>query len=361
MVPGKNTLALRQYRAEGRDRWAVHRWHDAVPALLQISLVLFFCGLIDFSWHTSRGITAITISTLSAALGVFLFITIMPLVNSQCPYRSLPSWVALFIWRWFCRMVRIVGTSFIRGFDASFRRESDSDVSDRPVIPEGLANVTSWDFFDRKRMSDAVQAESYALKTIVEVVKKQPTIETLEYVTAAVGRVDQEHMSIPMPALWTLLRGLFAGFRGLESQQDASQQLKGFELYVANGPLTPRFCRYLAYLVGDAISSPQNFPGSDKKARSLVSLLIDFTCLLAKSENSVYPIVLTMLARIMSAKVPDDYLVRLAAERMLDIASETEDGTNQKVRWNLPDGESYVATTTPHLPRLDADDYHSRC
>jgi hypothetical protein len=67
LAPGKNAVALRQYRIRGWRKARVHRWHDGIPLLLQLALILFLCGLVDLLWHTQEMIVA---ALVTAAVGL---------------------------------------------------------------------------------------------------------------------------------------------------------------------------------------------------------------------------------------------------------------------------------------------------
>jgi hypothetical protein len=94
MVPGKNTVALRQYRAQGWDRWRVRRYREMIPVLLQLALVLFLCGLVDLLWNLQSTVAIVINAVAGITVSIWLFVTLMPVVVPQCPYRSPLSWVS---------------------------------------------------------------------------------------------------------------------------------------------------------------------------------------------------------------------------------------------------------------------------
>ena len=50
-LPHKDAVALRQMRYEGLIQWHVPGILSILPLLLQLSLVLFFIGLLDLLWY----------------------------------------------------------------------------------------------------------------------------------------------------------------------------------------------------------------------------------------------------------------------------------------------------------------------
>lgn len=105
-LPHKDAVALRQMRYEGLLQWHVPEILSTLPLLLQLSLILFFGGLLDLLWS----LNSLVASCVSVVVGlVMLFLaatTILPALQQalirdrhlrvgQCPYKSPQSWLFL--------------------------------------------------------------------------------------------------------------------------------------------------------------------------------------------------------------------------------------------------------------------------
>ncbi|PFH47376.1 hypothetical protein AMATHDRAFT_67872 [Amanita thiersii Skay4041] len=100
----QKALALRQMRYEGLIAWKVPSILATLPILLQLSLVLFFAGLLDFLWTLNRAVS-IAVTIVVGLLLLFTFsTTLLPAIQSlfpgdmnlkvpQCPYKSPQSWL----------------------------------------------------------------------------------------------------------------------------------------------------------------------------------------------------------------------------------------------------------------------------
>jgi len=99
-------------RYEGLIKWHVPGILSILPLLLQLSLVLFFVGLLDLLWS----LNALVAACVSAAVGIvmlFLIVTTaLPALQyaltkdehlrvPQCPYKSPQSWLFYRAGRWF--------------------------------------------------------------------------------------------------------------------------------------------------------------------------------------------------------------------------------------------------------------------
>ena len=57
-LPHKDAVALRQMRYDGLKKWHVPGILSTLPLLLQLSLVLFFIGLLDLLWSLNTFVAA---------------------------------------------------------------------------------------------------------------------------------------------------------------------------------------------------------------------------------------------------------------------------------------------------------------
>lgn len=104
-LPHMETFAMSQMRREGLEKWQVPTILSWVSFFLQVALVLFFIGLLDFLWHLNGAKTvAIVISVFCGIAFLFLAVTTVApalqfllhpsdhLHTPQCPYKSPQAW-----------------------------------------------------------------------------------------------------------------------------------------------------------------------------------------------------------------------------------------------------------------------------
>ncbi|KAM6495101.1 hypothetical protein JOM56_009724, partial [Amanita muscaria] len=107
-----DAITIRQMRYDGLFRWKVPTIIDWLPAILQISVLLFFVGVLDLLWSIHRTVAAvITIFVGLVTVGI-IFTTAAPVIQTiidfrhfisvgndtnayviPCPYRSPLSWI----------------------------------------------------------------------------------------------------------------------------------------------------------------------------------------------------------------------------------------------------------------------------
>ncbi|KAI0263245.1 hypothetical protein BC834DRAFT_1042990 [Gloeopeniophorella convolvens] len=99
---------IRQFLFEGADGWYMSVVVDGVPALIHVSLFLFFIGLADFLFNINTP-TAIT-STILIVICAFLYIwsVIAPVHDPQSPYQSPLSGICWLLYQKIRRRTRPV-------------------------------------------------------------------------------------------------------------------------------------------------------------------------------------------------------------------------------------------------------------
>ena len=90
MVTGtsRESARLRQYRLNGLLKWRIGTIVVALPILLQLSSVLFLVGLLVLLWTLHSTVAAIASSLAASFLALFFCVTVLPVLKSDCPYRS---------------------------------------------------------------------------------------------------------------------------------------------------------------------------------------------------------------------------------------------------------------------------------
>ncbi|KAL4244648.1 hypothetical protein ABKN59_010096 [Abortiporus biennis] len=84
----RNQARVRQFRYRGVTKWRVFEIMAFLPSLLQISLILFLIGLIDFLRLVHMEVAAV----ISVLVGIWFFVyaatTFLPTIFPDCPYKS---------------------------------------------------------------------------------------------------------------------------------------------------------------------------------------------------------------------------------------------------------------------------------
>ena len=104
-IDPQDSISIRQMRWEGLTRWKVPEILSSLPMLLNLSVTLFFAGLLELLWSLETPVaTAVTV--VGSLLGGFVTATtILPCLQillisgdslqvPQCPYKSPQSWVS---------------------------------------------------------------------------------------------------------------------------------------------------------------------------------------------------------------------------------------------------------------------------
>ncbi|KXN92046.1 hypothetical protein AN958_10033 [Leucoagaricus sp. SymC.cos] len=125
-LPPKSSLGLRQMRFEGLFAWRVPEILSALPLLLQLSLLLFFAGLLDLLWDRNPIVAGVISGVVGLVVCFMGVTTVIPgaqlfftkdekLGVFQCPYKSPQSWL-------FLRITQLLVRLFIQTIPESWSR-----------------------------------------------------------------------------------------------------------------------------------------------------------------------------------------------------------------------------------------------
>ena len=87
--------------------WRVPEIMALLPILLEISLILFLVGLIDFLLLLQSTVAAIVTSLITVALLCYVAATVAPAISRHCPFRSPKSWLLVRLQRKITRWTRL--------------------------------------------------------------------------------------------------------------------------------------------------------------------------------------------------------------------------------------------------------------
>jgi len=102
------TFSLHHLNVESLDRWYLPQIFTALPLLLQLALILFLAGILDFLWSLNSTVAIPIAVAVGLSLSFLLWTTVLPTMQalllflprlpwgnmprSPCPYRSPQSW-----------------------------------------------------------------------------------------------------------------------------------------------------------------------------------------------------------------------------------------------------------------------------
>ncbi|KAJ3521387.1 hypothetical protein NM688_g9022 [Phlebia brevispora] len=87
-IPQREAIRLRQLRYRGLMRWQVPIIVTVLPALVQVSVVLFLVGLLEYVRNSNRDVALPFTVVSSISLVLFVVVSLFPLIEPSCPYKS---------------------------------------------------------------------------------------------------------------------------------------------------------------------------------------------------------------------------------------------------------------------------------
>ncbi|PSR99068.1 hypothetical protein PHLCEN_2v4225 [Hermanssonia centrifuga] len=95
-APRENVL-LRQLRIEAWDDWKVSVGISAIPALLELAVVLFLAGLVVLVWTLDEVVAIVITTAVSIVIMALCTVTVLPAFYRRCPYKSPTGWACVVI------------------------------------------------------------------------------------------------------------------------------------------------------------------------------------------------------------------------------------------------------------------------
>lgn len=89
--PRENVL-VRQIRYEAWNEWNVAASISSIPALLELSLILFVCGLVILLWTLDHVVAIVFTIATAVFLVIISSFTLLPAFFKRCPYKSPTAW-----------------------------------------------------------------------------------------------------------------------------------------------------------------------------------------------------------------------------------------------------------------------------
>lgn len=94
----REAVLLRHIRYDAWEQWKVPEIISAIPAMLEIALLLFLCGAVILLWTLNNAV-AIAVTFFGAAFFVLACaVNILPIAFHRCPYKSAVGWTCVSAW-----------------------------------------------------------------------------------------------------------------------------------------------------------------------------------------------------------------------------------------------------------------------
>ena len=163
--PSTDAITIRQMRYDGLWHWRVPDVIAWLPIILQMSVLLFFIGILDLLWPLQHVLASIVTAAVGLVVFGALFMAIAPVIQTVrafhhfnkgadpdiyvalCPYRSPFSWVILRLVMFIDPVLswqQRIWTSW-GDFDIFFHEKSKREIRGAPTHnAKGLARAVTW-------------------------------------------------------------------------------------------------------------------------------------------------------------------------------------------------------------------------
>lgn len=111
-LSSRNNMRLRQHRFGGLVAWNVPEIMAFLPILLELSLILFFAGLVDFLFSLQPIVAGVVTSVVGVSFLFYIFTTITPAFSRRCPFKSPQSWTAICVCNFLVTWMRKLWSAF---------------------------------------------------------------------------------------------------------------------------------------------------------------------------------------------------------------------------------------------------------
>jgi hypothetical protein len=357
MVPSKYSVAVRQYRREGWDRWLMPRWRNAIPVLLQLALGLFFGGLVDLLWHTHDGVALSITVLVGTFLGIAVLVGFVIVIDAQAPFRSPYTWlltVLVNFWSHIFRdLVCIVEAILTPHKDPHQTRAKrlrsvlQNKLTLRYLVQYKLVVLVrgTWGYWDLRRLQSLPLLRSCAMQAVADVVPSAPSA-TLAHVAAKLHSADGGTAFMPINTLWPLLKAC------IHSDDEASWAMVldrmsaplGQSSSVTVDAFPDDFCRRIASLVRSAVRSQRQCTAEQL---AHVREAVNMTSALTRTRSSGLPYHATTLVWLLHQDAPDE-LKSAAAERLSVWCTLLQ--MNLYSKWRIESPWVSWRTTGMHMP-----------
>ncbi|KAJ7110627.1 hypothetical protein C8R44DRAFT_261791 [Mycena epipterygia] len=205
------------YLYYGLCRFKMHAVVELIPLLLHSSLILFFAGLVAFLQPISTAIMAVAAALLIVIVSFFSYLTILPILHSDCPYRTPLSGLTRHIYIWICSL-RCLGFPQRRDPDdkESGPVSTVSVASETPTLVEVMTQHAT--DYSPERVDRDCRALVWTVKSLTDDGELEPFVEAISDVIGGNPRRTQlyeEEITVllrhPKVRLVSRIEGLLRG------------------------------------------------------------------------------------------------------------------------------------------------------
>ncbi|KAH9172721.1 hypothetical protein EDB89DRAFT_2069393 [Lactarius sanguifluus] len=234
----RDRARVRSYLFLGMMEYQMPRVVDAAPALLHLSVFLFFAGLVIFLFTVFEAV-AIVVSICVGLIGfVYLVLTILPCLDHSCPYRTPMSSIWWYFWhtslglftfcsRWLLKRLHGILVPSNPGVVTSLRQRilndciqllDDSVKKHGQRLKDGFRNTIV-----QRAIEVSADVDSKALTWLLNEPALADKSKIQEFMASIPGDTIVQLISIPFYSgkifsqhLFTLLRSCASGLTGLD-------------------------------------------------------------------------------------------------------------------------------------------------
>lgn len=156
------------YLYQGLAKFGMAAVVETIPLLLHISLLLFFAGLVEFLWPINVAMGYLVLAMLALCITLYATITILPIIYSDCPYRTPLS----SLWWRILRTMRLL-------------RRRDAQGGDK-LVTSSMAETRNLDATDisSKRDNRDLEAMCWTMASLRDSSELEPFVEVIPKVVA---------------------------------------------------------------------------------------------------------------------------------------------------------------------------------
>jgi hypothetical protein len=242
----------------GIQRFGMHATVEFIPLLLHVSLLLFFAGLIAFLLPINPVLMILAAALLGLITATYIYLTILPIIFSDSPYRTPLSNVA---WRVIQRISSLIRRRKPSRFDEeSTTQDHDTSVSSKniPTMVEVMVHDAVVDSPKRDRRDG--RAIAWTLRSLTDN-ELEPFVDALpDLIWGPSGRrrlydqmitklLDGHNIQL-VPRIENLLRSCDSGL--LQPEQESWRRISCIKGLWA-----------IAYFLASAVPRRESFPMFD--------------------------------------------------------------------------------------------------
>ena len=80
----------RQREYDGLKKWTLNFFIESLPVMLQVTLLLFACGLCQHMWSVNYSVVFTLISLTGLRVAFYIAIVVTRMSSYACPFRAPP-------------------------------------------------------------------------------------------------------------------------------------------------------------------------------------------------------------------------------------------------------------------------------